>query len=356
MTIMRILAVTNMYPTPGAPASGIFVEQQIEGLRRLGLAVEVLFLDRLAEGRRVYSHMGPRLRRALETNPADLVHVMYGGVMAERVTRACTARPVLVTYHGSDLQGARGSGPLERLSAAYGVVCSRRAALRASGVVVVAAHLAERLPGELPQERIRVIPCGIDLERFRPLDPAQCRQRLGWRPDRFHVLFATNNDDPVKRPELARDVIRRLESRGHPADLHILKGVPNEEVPVWLNGADALLLTSYQEGSPTIVKEAIACQRPVVSVGVGDVAAQLNEIEGCFLADADPEALAEALERVCLGPRQIDARGRAAVLSLEATARRLVDFYEWILQAQAGRAKSNVRSMGAPEGSVSAAS
>lgn len=336
MANMRILFVTNMYPSAALPASGIFVEQQIEGLRRAGVSTDVLFLDRLNEGRRAYAGLQRKLSRALEANPADLVHVMYGGVMAERATRAGGDLPVVVTFHGSDLQGSLGSGPVDRLSAAYGVWCSRQAALRASGVVVVAPHLALRLPN-VPADRVRVIPCGIDLERFRPQDSAACRRALGWSPAGFHVLFATNNGDPVKRPGLAREAVERLASAGVPAELHVLRSVPNEDVSTWLNAADVLLLTSYQEGSPTIVKEAMACERPIVSVPVGDVAAQLEGIAGCHLAPADPEALAEALGRVLAGPRRADSRGRAAAQSLEATARRLVDFYEWVLASQVSR-------------------
>ncbi len=354
MTMLRILAVTNMYPTPRTPSSGIFIEQQVGGLRRAGVDVDVLFFDRLAEGRRVYDRVPARLREAVAARRPDLVHAMYGGVMADRVTRTRADVPVVVTYHGSDLQGAGGAGPIDRLSAAYGVRCSKRAARRASGVVVVSAHLARHLPGGFAAGNVRVIPSGIDLERFRPLDRARCRQQLGWQDGRFHVVFATNNDDPVKRPELARETVRRLTARGCPADLHILRGVSNREVPVWLNAADVLLLTSLQEGSPTIVKEAMACDRPVVSVDVGDVASQLDGIEGCFVADADPDALALALERVRTGPGRAATRGRAAEASLEATTARLLAFYESVLEARArlGRRVSR-RSVGGQTDSAS---
>ncbi len=342
MTMPRVLFVTNMYPSPGAPASGIFVEQQIEGLRRAGVQPEVLFVDRRNEGRRAYGGLQRRLKMAIAAQPADLVHVMYGGVMAERATRDA-GLPVVVTFHGSDLQGSAGAGPVDRLSAAYGVLCSRKAALRADGVVIVAPHLAGRLPAGIPSDRVRVIPCGIDLERFRPRDTAESRRSLGWAPDRFHVLFATNNDDPVKRPELAREAVRRLalgsRAQGQTPELHFLRGVPNEEVPVWLSAADVLLLTSYQEGSPTIVKEAMACERPIVSVAVGDVASQLEGVRGCHVTEADAGALADALRRVLEagGPRTVDTRTRVAGQSLEATARRLLDFYEWVLASRPGR-------------------
>jgi glycosyltransferase involved in cell wall biosynthesis len=336
MTAMRVLYVTNMYPSERMPSAGIFVEQQIAGLRRAGVDAEVLFIDRLHEGRSAYSGLPGRLRETLAAKRADLVHVMYGGVMAERATRACGDLPVVITFHGSDLQGSVGAGPVDRLSAAYGVWSSRKAALRASGIVVVAPHLALRLP-EVPADRVRVIPCGIDLERFRPQDRTACRRTLGWGDDGFHVLFATGNGDPVKRPELARDAVRRLTARGVPAELHVMRGVRNEDVPVWLNAADALLLTSYHEGSPTIVKEAMACDRPIVSVPVGDVVAQLDGIAGSHVVDADPEALAGGLLRVHGGGRTADSRSRVAAQSLEATSRRLLDFYEWILTSRSGR-------------------
>src|SRR5262245_29176154 len=102
---MRILAVTNMYPTMHAPASGIFVEQQIEGLRRVGLEVDVVFVDRLERGMLAYLGLGQEIRARIANFPPDVVHVMYGGVMADQVTRTVNKRPIVVTFHGSDLLG-----------------------------------------------------------------------------------------------------------------------------------------------------------------------------------------------------------------------------------------------------------
>ena len=104
---MRVLAVTNMYPTPETPTAGLFIEAQVEGLRRIGVDVEVLLLNRLLGGAKVYRGLGRRLAPFFEGGGApDLVHAMYGGVMAERVVASIGGRvPVVVTFHGSDLQG-----------------------------------------------------------------------------------------------------------------------------------------------------------------------------------------------------------------------------------------------------------
>jgi teichuronic acid biosynthesis glycosyltransferase TuaC len=330
-----VCAVTNMYPTPEAPTSGVFVDQQIQGLRRIGLLVDVFVIDRLGEGRSAYSWFGPRLRHRLREFRPDLVHVMYGGVMAERVTRYAKDVPVIVTYHGSDLQGAQGSSAARRVMAEYGVWCSRRAARRASGIVIVAEHLETRIPRDVDRNWLRIIACGIDLERFKPMDTEACRRHLGWSSGRFHVLFSTNNDDPVKRPGLARAAVDSLIEAGIDASLHVLKGVPNDEVPVWLNASDVILVTSWSEGSPTIVKEALACNRPVVSVAVGDVAAQIGGISGCHVAAADRVALADKMKLVYSGPRQVRGRERMADQSLEPTAERLKEFYEEVIARQA---------------------
>lgn len=327
----RILAVTNMYPTREEPSSGIFVHEQIESLRRLGLSVDVFFVERLRRGPQAYWRLASRLEDRRAAFRPDVVHVMYGGVLAERATRHVTGLPVLVTYHGSDLLGQRGAGAVRRAMAGYGVWCSWRAARRASGIVVVAGHLERRLPREVDRRNVRVIACGVDLERFLPGNREACRDRLGWRGDVFHVLFATNNDDPVKRPELARAAVGELAAGGVAVELHILKGVPYPEVPAWLTASDVILLTSWSEGSPTIVKEALACDRPVVSVAVGDVPEQIAGISGCHIAEGDARALAASLKLVYEGPRVVQGHERMARHSLEVTAERLRQFYEEIV-------------------------
>lgn len=328
---MRVLAVTNMYPSPQSPTAGGFIQTQVEELRRLGQPVDVLYVDRLREGRRAYFTLAPRLKKAIADHGSSLVHVMYGGLMADRVTRHVTARPVVVTYHGDDLQGTRGSGAAQRIMSDFGVWASKRAARRASGVVVVASRLERFLPREVDPAWVRVIPCGIDLERFRPMDRPASRAHLGWQPDRFHILFVTNNDAPVKRPALAHAAVEELNRAGVDSQLQVLRGVPAAEVPLWLNAADVLLLTSFSEGSPTIVKEALACDRPVVSVDVGDVASQIEGLAGAHIAEANPQALAAALRVVAQGPRVVAGRDRIREQSSENTARRLKEFYDQVL-------------------------
>ena len=276
---------------------------------------------------RSYLRVPALIRARLAEFDPDLVHIMYGGVMANLATGAVRDRPTVVTFHGSDLLGEQMAGPVRRRIAAYGVRASHQAARRARGIVVVAEALGQKLDAREVRAEIRLIPCGIDLERFRPLDQAACRQQLNWPADRLHVVFNTNGDDPVKRPALARAAVSRMNDIGVRAELHEMVGLRNDEVPVRFNAADVLLLTSLHEGSPTVVKEALACNLPVVSVDVGDVAQRISGIDGCYLASADPGDLAAKLCRVRDERRRLDARPRMSELSLESTARKLAAFY-----------------------------
>jgi glycosyltransferase involved in cell wall biosynthesis len=333
---VRILAVTNMYPSERFPGRGVFIQEQIKSLITVGLSVRVLFIDRRQEGPLAYYWMGTRLVQALDEFSPDLVHVMYGGVMADRIVRDFHVRPVVVTFHGSDLLGENLSGWARKLISRYGVWCSNRAARNADGVVVVARHLLKALPGELPAEKVRVLPCGIDLERFRPADPLSCRRQLGWSNDSFHVLFASSNSDPVKRPWLAEAAVREAGARGLPAEFHRMTGLPNEQVPVWLNASDVLLLTSLHEGSPTVVKEALACRLPIVSVDVGDVAERIQAIEGCFLAQPHPADLADKLFQVHQRGKRLAFQNRLQDLCVLNAARQLKEFYQAVVARHDG--------------------
>ncbi|HWX21800.1 MAG TPA: glycosyltransferase [Candidatus Binatia bacterium] len=327
---MRILAITNMFPSAAFPTQGVFVQQQINGLQAIGLDVRVLFVDRRQAGPTAYYRLRTKVRSAVNEFEPDTLHVMYGGVMADQIARHHHLRPVVVTFHGSDLLGENLSGWARKIISRYGVRCSQRAASAADGVVLVARHLARALNGAAAGDKVRVIPCGIDLERFRPLDPPGCRQRLGWNSRSFHVLFASGNGDPVKRPWLAEAAVAQMCNAGQPVEMHRLTAVPNEEVPVWLNASDVLLLTSLHEGSPTVVKEALACNLPVVSVDVGDVGERIEGMEGCYLAPPEPAELAEKLCLVRQRGRRLNCRMRVKELSILNTAHKLKQFYEAI--------------------------
>jgi glycosyltransferase involved in cell wall biosynthesis len=306
---------------------GTLVADEVEGLRALGVEIEVLYVNRKAEGRRVYARLPRALRREVLDHEPDLVHVMYGGVMADIATRTVVDRPVLVSFCGTDLLGGAEGSLRDRFSRRKSSAASRRAALRAAGVVVKSRNLRGALPEGVDEDRIWIIPDGVDTDRFFPADRDEARARLGWTAPGAHVLFPASPERPEKNFPLAEGAVAELGRRGQPATLHVLASIPYDDVPLWFNAADVVLMTSRHEGSPVAIKEALACGTPIVSVDVGDVRERIEGLEGCHIVAADPEALADALADVLKTAKRIDGRKRADEVSLATVTPQLLEVY-----------------------------
>ncbi|HEX2204205.1 MAG TPA: glycosyltransferase [Longimicrobium sp.] len=317
---LRILVVTSEWPTPAHPGYVPYLVQEVACLGRAGVEVDVFaFRGRKNPLRYLWAWM--RLRRRLARARYDVVHAHFGqsGVVA-----LGAPAPLVVTFHGSDLHGIvgrRGRGT------AAGWVLRRVSgfvARRADAVVVVSPHMAALLP---PGVHCEVVPSGVDFRRFAPAPRDAARRRLGLPDGVPLALFAGAPGDPVKRHALAAEVVRRVRLR-RPLEMVVLDGVPHAEVPHYLNACDLLLVTSAHEGSPTAVKEALACGLPVVSVDVGDVARRLAGVEGCHLcAGGTAGELARAVTAVLERRGRVDGRAAVADVGAEALALRLARLY-----------------------------
>jgi glycosyltransferase involved in cell wall biosynthesis len=246
----------------------------------------------------------------------DIVHAHFGLTGVAAIPRWRT--PLVVTLHGSDA-----------LVGSFLPAMSRLACRFASAVVAVSDNIAARFPAE-------VIPCGIDLDRFRPMRRAQARAETGLPAEPRFVLFPFDPARKIKRHDLAVAALARLQERDASARLLGVHGVPYETMPSYYAAADALLLCSDSEGSPTCVKEAIACNLPVVSTPVGDVPRVLDGVPIAEIAAAEAGALAESLERVLRRgvPAAFDGRRAMEPYSSRKTAETLVRLYERVVSAR----------------------
>lgn len=321
-----------MWPSPADPAFGIFVRDQVAAVRRQGVRVDVAFVDGRAAAIH-YARAVPRLRRVLAARRYDVVHAHH--VLAALATWLAGARrhdrPWIVTHHGIEVfEGWQ--APL-----------ARWLTWRADRTLVISAAMARHL-GLGPDA---VIPCGVDLARFHPGAPADARAGLGLDPAARLVAWV-GADRPEKRIALARaavDHLRRAEPR---ARLHVVSGRPHPEVAEHLRAADVLLVTSTREGGPLVVKEALACGRPVVSTDVGDVRAVLAGIPGCAVAAGDPAALAIALRRALdHGPIDTEGQRAAAPYAADVIAARVAAVYAAVAAGRPGH-RQGERAPGAP--------
>ena len=326
----RVLVVTSMYPSAERPSFGTFVQRQVEALRAAGSLQEVLLIDGW-RSRANYLRAIRRVRRAVGTGRYDLVHAYYGlcGFVA-----ACQGRlPFVVTYCGSDLNPGYAGKERAPLRSRTIIALGQAAAVRAGKCLVRSREMKERLLWPAARTRAEIVVSGVDLELFRPGERAGARRRLGWEASRPTVLFVCSDPSlpAVKRPELAQSVMAEVRRTIPEADLKIAAGLPQAELPDHYNAADLLLLTSANEGSPNVVREALGCGLPVVSTRVGDVPETLDGLEACHVCEDDPASLAAKVVAVLRSGRRTDARARVERCTPGAVSRIILEAYREVL-------------------------
>jgi glycosyltransferase involved in cell wall biosynthesis len=321
---VRVLVVTHPLPTTAHAGTMAPVARQIASLRAIGVHVDVLELD--GPGKLKYLRTLPRMHTMLAH--ADLVHAHFGYV--GWLARMQLHRPLVVSFMGDDLLGTPDERGRLLLWSQAVVQLDRLFARMVDAIIVKSAEMA-RVVAPL---RAHVIPNGVDVQTFAPQDRLQARHTLGWDAERRYVLFAGNPREPRKGYALATAAV---ECAGDARITVVpLVDIPPARVPLLMNAADAMLMTSYIEGSPNVVKEALACNLPVVAVPVGDVPEMLDGVAGCALRPRDPRELGMALRAVLEQGRR--SAGREALLrrglDLESVARRVMCVYDAVLRTR----------------------
>lgn len=305
---MKVLIVANYNVGHFSP----FVLEQVGSLRNLG--VEFDFFGIVGKGPLGYLKNLPALKRKIKEYKPDLIHAHYGlsGLLATLQGEV----PVVVTYHGSDIHSG---GFIQTLS--------KLAMKRSAYNIIVAQHLKDMV-GEV--SNCSIIPCGVDDETFYPMVKLDARKQLGWSDSRRYVLFAGAFDREVKNPQLAKAAVASIDN----CELIELKGYNRREVNLLLNAADCLLMTSRNEGSPQIIKEAMCCGTPIVSVYVGDVADVCGGTEGVFMCNPDIFEIKNAVissfgfGKKTAGPHIVKQKR----LSLGKVGERILEIYKAVAQ------------------------
>jgi glycosyltransferase involved in cell wall biosynthesis len=246
------------------------------------------------------------LRRSLGSY--DLVHANFGLTAPHALVQA--RLPVVVSLWGTDLYGPYGW--VSRLSGRY-----------ANAVIVMSEAMADVLDYDC-----EVIPHGVDIDLFRPMDGTAACREVGWNPDRANVLFPYDEERSVKNYPLAERVVDAARERvDRTVELRTVTGVSHERMPAYMNAADALLLTSRWEGSPNAVKEALACNLPVVSRPVGDVPERLADVEPSVVGRSE-SGLVDGLVEVLRADTRSNGRTVARELGHDRMGEQIREIYE----------------------------
>lgn len=324
---MKVLSVSVPLPGPGDPNTMAPLARQHDALRAIGVDVRALEIRGVSKVKYLTSLR--QLHR--EVDRVDLVHAHYG--YAGWLGRLQRTKPLVVSFMGTDLLGVPvESGGITKMSAA--VVQADRWFARLADVVIVKSEQMAEIVKPVPSH---VIPNGVDLDEFAPRSKKAARAKLGWVDNATKVLFPGDPSNLRKGYSLARAAVDRLiETTGHSVDLIALHEVDASLVPTYMNACDVMIMASIFEGSPNVVKEAMACDLPTVSVRVGDVGSLFDSVEsGYTIVDRDANAMADALrETLC---SDVTVTGRDALiakgLGAEQVAQRILDVYERALSA-----------------------
>ncbi len=333
---MRVLVVTNMYLSGkgnGEAGAQCAIAEQVRSLRSAGLDVDVIFFD-TKRTRLNYGLSFPRIVRAIASGRYDIVHThhTYTLILVDLAKKLAGREiPVVLTNHEAEAldrgRKTRTWHPTSYLR--HSLRVKRIAARRADFVIFVSRQLASAIGENGCQD---VIPCGVDLGKFKPLNQAQCRHELGVPANRLVMFFPGDPRNARKRFELAQathEVVRKA----HPTSLMLTGGsIRYDLMPVFFNAADVVLQTSFAEAAPAVVREALACEVPVVSTDVGDTLEVVEGVPYCSVCPEDPRELASRVLEA-YGHRALGARERLLSKDLELVqaARRIIRVYERVI-------------------------
>jgi teichuronic acid biosynthesis glycosyltransferase TuaC len=289
--------------------AGDVVLSQGESLKQAGIDVDYFLIK---SGFRGYLSSISRIRKTWKAGGHDLVHAHYS--LSAFAASAAGRFPLVVSLMGSDVFM---SGFLRRITR----ILSRR---RWRATIVKTVEMKERLH----IAGAEVVPNGVDLKLFSPAGRTEARSYLEYPVQKILILFISAPGRPEKNLELAEKAIKLLDDPD--VDFRHLYNVTRTDIPYWLNAADLLLLTSKYEGSVNVIKEAMACNCPIVSTDVGDVRWVTGDIAGCYITSFDAGEITDAIRKALAFNARTNGRARIISLGLdsESVAMKILSIYE----------------------------
>jgi len=280
-----------------------FIKEQADSLISRGVDIQFFLIK--GKGLKAYLHSAILLRKIIKTGDFNLIHAHYG--FSGTVACMQCMIPVITTYHGTDINSI------------YRQIISLIALLKSERNIFVSEKLKEKA---IFSRRQIIIPCGVDLSLFYPRNQEDCKKILGLSLLKKYVLFGSAFSNPFKSPHIA---IEAAASLG--VELLELKEKTREEVALLLNACDVLLMTSKNEGSPQVIKEALACNCPVVATDAGDIKLLTKGIEGCFVVPHEINNVKEALQLALNRNQRINSRSSISHLGLTEISDRILNVY-----------------------------
>lgn len=273
-----------------------FIKEQVDSIIKLGVEVEIYSIT----GKGIFGYLRnlPTLKNKIKNFKPNLIHAHYG--LSGLVSCLQTTVPVVITFHGSDAY------------INYVKILSKIAARLSAFNIFVEGKIKDRIKDH---KKYSIIPCGVNLDNFSPMGKKFARDLIGLDSEKKYILFSSSFDNDVKNYDLAKCAIQRIKD-----DIKIieLKNKTRAEVNLLFNACDLALLTSKSEGSPQFIKEAMACNCPIVATDVGDIRELIGDIEGCYITSFNPDdAAAKIKSAIDFSNTNGRTKGRETILHLD---------------------------------------
>jgi len=308
---MRVLFVCS-----GNSKIGIspIVRSQGESLKHN--KIEVAYFPIKGKGFRGYIKNIFQLRKYLSNNHYDLIHAHYS-LSAICASFTFSKIPTVVSLMGSDIKLGRFWNVLIRVLSKY----------KWKTTIVK----SERMKNSIGLLDALVIPNGVDFRQFKPIKKNIAQENIGYDPKKNHIIFVSNPDRYEKNFQLAQKAYSLVKDKN--IELKVICTVSHNLLPYYYNTADVLLLTSLWEGSPNVIKEAMACNCPIVSTDVGDVKEVFGNTNGCYICSYDPEDVEEKIKIALDFGKRTNGRQRIIELGLDSdtVAQKIISVYKEVL-------------------------
>ena len=306
---MKVLFVSS-----GNSKAGIspIVQSQGESLKRNGIDLDYFTI--VGKGIKGYLENIPRLKKFLRTNNYDLIHAHYS--LSAIVASLSCKLPMVVSLMGSDTH----------MNFFWKSIIKAFYRFRWEATIVKSA----RMKKNISLDNAIVIPNGVDFGQFKPIGKDIAKMKVGFNDKRHHIIFIANPERPEKNYQLAKKAVELVNNDS--IELNAVSNVDQNIIPYYMNAADILLLTSLWEGSPNVIKEAMACNCPVVSTDVGDVKEVIGKTDGCYVCSYAPEDVADKIKEALDFGKRTDGREKIKHLDEQIIVEKIIEVYENVLR------------------------
>ncbi|MCD4666011.1 MAG: glycosyltransferase [Bacteroidales bacterium] len=317
---MKVLFVSS-----GNSKDGIspLVYNQGESLKKSGIILDYFTI----EGTGVTGYLSNllRLRKHIKKNNFDIIHAhyTYSGLLC---LLSFIRKPIVLSVMGCDAYGDFDFNG-KRLPSYYLIMLLTQIIQPFMKTIIVKSNNINKYI--YLKKKSYLVPNGVNFNLFKPKDSLSSRKKLNLPADKKIVFFLADSEDPRKNYKLMKQASGLFTKK----DIEVINPYPinNKIVPDYLNACDVFVLTSFNEGSPNVIKEAMACNCPVVSTDVGDVKEVISGTDGCYLTSFDPKDVADKIENALTFNKRTNGRENIKHLEASVIADKIINIYKRLI-------------------------